>query len=212
MPLPITLGLGHPGAGGASTLLTTLGYGKPSSTPCAAFLAETVQPFYDHLIVTFNSPFSASGPALRTDGYSIENADEIGIPIEVLEIVPDGSNSILRINTTIHTVVAEYILHMPELGLVADDGRPFNGAFELPYTSVELPVNVQLTRSLDARTFEVVFDRAVYQEDAENIANYQISPPLRLLKAKKITDYHYRLTTEQQVIDLVYDVTVTGIR
>lgn len=73
------------------------------------------------------------------------------------------------------------------------------------------PLSLQIVRPIDARLLEIVFNRAVVQSQAENIANYSISPTLQVLTATKVTDFNYRLTTAQQILDQAYAVTISGI-
>lgn len=212
MPHLVVSGMGSPGVGGLSTLIVTQGYGGTSQSVCAAFLVVGIQPYDDHLDLTLNSPFNASGPAIEPSAYEVKLVG-VGNPVSVLGIVPNGAGSILRVDTSIHTVGASYTLHLPTLGMVSQDGRPFNGPFQINYTGgAGSSVTVQLVRSLDARTIEVVFSRRVNQADAETPANYSVSPTLTVFKATRQSDFHYRLTTDQQVIDQSYDVTISNIR
>lgn len=73
------------------------------------------------------------------------------------------------------------------------------------------PLVLQIVRAVDARVLEIVFNRGVVQSEAENIANYSISPSLSVLSSTRITDFNYRLTTSQQIIDQAYAVTISGI-
>lgn len=70
---------------------------------------------------------------------------------------------------------------------------------------------IQLTRALDARTIEIVFDRRVVEAAALDITNYNIAPPLDVVSVVKMSDFHYRLTTGQQVIDQLYTITISNI-
>jgi hypothetical protein len=72
--------------------------------------------------------------------------------------------------------------------------------------------NLQIARAIDARAFELVFDRAVNQTEAETIANYSLSPTLKVIKSERVTDFMYRLTTARQVDDTIYTVTVVNVR
>jgi hypothetical protein len=212
MSIVITMGLGNPGGGALSTLVTTMGYGGTVLGACAAFQALGVQPFDDHLVVSFNDTFAATGPANLASGFTIEVIGP-GDPVSVLSVSNDGSNRQTTLFTTIHTFGAHYRLHLPHVGYISTDGRALSGPFELDYTGGSgSPVAVQLIRALDARIIEIVFARRVNQEDAENIANYSISPALKLFSSQKVTDFHYRLITDQQVIDQLYNVTITNIR
>ncbi len=212
MPLIITMGMGDPGSGGVSTLVTTSGYGMPGRSLCAAFLLTNLLALDDSLVLTFSDSFSASGPAARADGYSISLVGA-GDLVQVLGLSLNGAASQLTLQTTLHTFGASYTLHMPEVGLLAFDSRPFNGPFDVNYLGGSgAPVIVQLARSLDARTIEIIFSRRVNRTDAENVLNYAISPSLTVSKSTRVTDFHYRLTTSQQVIDLSYDVTISNIR
>lgn len=84
--------------------------------------------------------------------------------------------------------------------------------FYLNYTpNIVADVIIQIVRSIDARTLEIVFNQRVDQASAETVANYSVFPSLTISKSEKQSDFHYRLTTSQQIIDQAYDVTTSGI-
>ena len=73
-------------------------------------------------------------------------------------------------------------------------------------------VTIQLARTIDARTVDIVFSRAVNRSDAETPANYTVSPSLTITRATKVTDNKYRLKTSQQVAGQLYTITISNIR
>jgi hypothetical protein len=176
--------------------------------PAMAFLSTGITPTFQQLVVTFNADAVISGPAALPSGYSI-TVDGPGLTPTVLAVsVLDDE---LTLITTAHTPGADYTLHMPTTGLVSDDARVYQGDFELEYVGPAAPAIVQLVKSIDARTLEIVFSRAVIQSEAEDVTNYSISPALTVFSAQRVTDFYYRLTTSQQVIDQLYEVTVVNV-
>jgi len=79
------------------------------------------------------------------------------------------------------------------------------------------PAIIQLTRVIDARTIEIVFDRPVIEAQATIAANYFIALDegvvqiLPVSKATKITDFHYEIICSRQVMDTPYEVTVSNV-
>ncbi len=187
--------------------LITGGLGQAGVDPSSAFLSEGIQALDGQLVVQLNAPAVISGPAARADGYTITGGG-VTVSVTAVEVVDD--TVVLAVSK--QTYLADYVLHMPELGLVSDDGRAYNGDFELDFAGAfATPPEVQIARSVDARTFEVVFTRAVVQADAETAANYSISPTLTVISASKVTDFTYRITTSRQTQDQQYDVTISNI-
>jgi len=188
-------------------LLVTKGMGKGGSG-LLAFLSTGITPAETQLIVQLNNDGVISGPAASPSGYTITVSGP-GNQVTVTGVSISGDQ--LTLHTTPHTPGASYTLHMPTLGLVSTDARVYQGDFEIEYTGPAAPAIVQLVRSLDARTIEVVFSRAVNQQQAEDITNYSISPTLVLHQSNRVSDFHYRLITEQQVLGQTYNVTVTNV-
>jgi hypothetical protein len=124
----------------------------------------------------------------------------------------------IKLDTGLHTPGASYTLHLPTVGLLSNSGKPLVGPFELDYTGVVGSVLIQLTRVIDARTIELIFNRRANEEDASNIANYVIAldelvdPALTVVSANRISDFHYTLTTSRQVYDEPYEVYISNIR
>lgn len=187
----LTLGLGGGGAG-------------------LAFVATSVLAFDQHLEVTLNEAVaSLTGGAAVPSEYVIRR--EAGPAVLVTGVSYVGDTLVLR--TTPHIVGVSYVLHIPWAGLLSASLKAFAGPFSLSYLGATGPaVTVVLSRSVDARSIEVIFNRGVNEDDASNPANYSISPTLAITKAVKVTDYFYRLTTAKQFMDETYEVTVTGVR
>lgn len=189
-------------------ILITGGYGLVRTL----FLATGVTPSETQLIITFNSPFDASGPAERVDGYSV-TLDGPGLQVTVLSVTLNEAGGTITLGTTPHTAGGDYTVHLPEQGLLSTLSTPsaFSGPFSLDYEGVVDPVLVNLVRSVDARSLDIIFSRRVNQVEAEIPANYAIDPTLAVLKAQKVTDFYYRLTTAQQVPSESYDITISNI-
>lgn len=87
----------------------------------------------------------------------------------------------------------------------------YGGPFDPNYLLAGVDVGIQLSRSIDARLIEVIFTRPVNEADASNPANYTILPLLVIHSILKLTDLCYRLTTDRQVIDQVYEIEIANI-
>jgi hypothetical protein len=66
-------------------------------------------------------------------------------------------------------------------------------------------------QSLDARTVEVIFSKAMVESEALDPDNYSFDPALSVESVEKVTDKSYRLTTSKQVPLGAYTATITGI-
>jgi hypothetical protein len=188
--------------------LITRGYGGTSG---GAFTGLSLTAYTNELIINCSADVgSLTGLASDPTSYIIELVSA-GASVHATAVSASGSQIVLE--TTAATSGANYILHVPVLGILSVGGDVYAGPYSFSYSpSAGSPVTVQLVRSVDARTIEVVFSRRVNQADASNVANYSVSPTLTVLSATKITDLNYRLTTSQQVLDQNYNVTISNIQ
>lgn len=188
------------------SLLITMGLGDGGGTP--AFLATGITVLSRQLVIQLNAAGTVSGPAATPSAYTITGS---GHPVSVTQVSTVGTTLVL--DTTFQSSGALYVLTIPIVGLVSVDGRIFSGPFSFSFTgSDQEPVAVQIVRSLDARTFEIVFDRPVVQSGAETAANYSVSPTLAVLSATRVTDFVYVLKTSRQVQGQTYEVTISNIQ
>lgn len=74
-----------------------------------------------------------------------------------------------------------------------------------------VPPSIVLSRSIDARTVEVLFNEAVVEDEALTAANYSIDGGLTVSAVVKVTSSIYRLTTSKQAVGDLYTVTVSDI-
>lgn len=182
-----------------------------SGSACIPFLATTVDAFDTTIeVVTSENIGVLEGPAGNPPSYTVSVVGP-GSPVSVIAI--SFVNNRLRLDTTAQSFGAAYTLHMAVGGMLAISGKPFSGPYNLSFLGgASQPAGIQLVRTVDARTIDIVFNRRVNESDASNPVNYLVSPTLAVLKAKKRSDYHYRLTTSQQAIDQAYTVTISNIR
>jgi len=192
MPLMITGGLGN------------------TAPWTGAFQALQVQAGDKQLVITFNVDTTISGPAASPSGYSVTTGDVGVLPVTITSVAVAGP--IVTLGTTMQTYNANYVLNFPVVGLVSVDGRPFNGPFTFAFSGgAATPVAVQMVTTIDARTLDVSFSRAVVQADASNPNNYTVTPTLAVHSATRITDFVYRIKTDRQVQGRVYSVSIANI-
>jgi len=183
-----------------------MGLGDGGGTP--AFLATGLTVLARQLVVQFNANPSISGPGADPASYIVTGG---GTPITITGVTAVGSTLVL--DTTFQTSGASYVLDLPVVGIISIDGRIFSGPFSFSFVgSAQEPVAIQIVRSVDARTLEIVFDRPVVQSDAENVANYSVAPTLTVVSSHRVTDFLYQLQTSRQTQGQTYEVTISNIR
>jgi hypothetical protein len=211
MQFLLTQGLGSAGDGTGSAMLTTVGLGSAGSAQFPACLALTVLDvtnFGTYLIATFSNELVVSGPGLDPEEYVFTGPTEI----EATSIQVVAPGHLLRINITEQQAGGAYTVTLPSQGIMDVNSNVINGPFTSPFTGIGIPTTVQIAKSIDERTLEIVFSEAVLEEDAIIPSKYTVTPNVTVLKAEKITDFHYRLTTTPQDINATYSVSISGIR
>lgn len=211
MNLLLTQGLGSMGDGSPSALLTTAGLGgagAPNPPACLALQALAAQSYGGYIDVIFSAVLAPlDGPALLTSSYVITGPSVI--QVLSLEVLPVGH--IIRLYVTDQLTAQPYVLTLPQQGIMDINGNVLNN-YTVNFNGLNIPTMVQIVKSVDERTLDIVFNEAVFEEDASNPANYSISPTLAVTKAVRLTDFNYRLTTGPQTIGATYNVTVSGLR
>jgi hypothetical protein len=211
MQFLITQGLGSVGDGSGNATLVTQGLGTsgaPSIPACLALRVLHVQTFSTHLLATFSNNLVVSGPGLDPGHYVISGPTNV--VATKIEVVTPGH--LLKISVTEQQTGGSYTLKFPTQGIMDVNGNLINGPFEVEFTGIGIPTTVQIAKSIDQRTLEVVFNEAVLEEDAIIPSKYTITPALKVEKVERITDFHYRLTTGPQEIGQSYQVEISGIR
>lgn len=211
MPFLITQGLGSAADGTGSGMLVTQGLGGPGLplTPtCLALEVLALESFGHYLIASFSKELVVSGPGLNPANYPITGPTNV--VATAIELLAPGH--LLKIHVTEQQTSATYNLTFPEQGIMSTTGNLLDGPFTMPFIGLGTPTTVQIAKSFDERTLDIVFSEAVMQVDAENPANYLVSPSLQVVAAKRVTDFNYRLTTSSQTINQLYTVTAINIR
>jgi hypothetical protein len=211
MQFLMTQGLGSAGDGTGSAMLITTGMGTAGSAQfpaCLALQVLDVTNLGPALIATFSNNLVVSGPGLDPTKYVFTGPTQIAATL--IEIVPPGH--LLKIHITEQQQGGNYTVTLPEQGIMDVNGNLINGPFTSPFIGIGSPVTVQIVKSIDQRTLEIVFSEAVLEADAIIPANYSITPTLTVQKAERITDFHYRLTTSSQTFNTTYAVTISNIR
>lgn len=172
------------------------------------FQVLDAQSFGLYIDVEFNAVLAPlSGPALLPSSYVITGPSVVQVGF--LEVLPAGHT--IRLHVPDQLSAQPYILTLPQQGILDANGNALT-SFIVNFSGQSVPTTLQIVKSVDERTIDIVFSEAVLEEDASNPANYSISPALAVTKATRITDFNYRLTTAPQTIGVTYDVTISGIR
>lgn len=98
------------------------------------------------------------------------------------------------------------------LGLGGDSAEGAStGLVTMGFGGVRSGVSFATVRTIDARTVDIIFTIKPNPEEAQNPERYAISPALRIVSVKRITDRWYRMITARQENDQVYVLTASGI-
>lgn len=207
----ITQGLGAVGDGSGSGMLVTAGLGTagaPDNPACLALQVLAVQSFGSYLVLTFSAELVVSGPGLLPTNYVFTGP----FPLSATDISIMTPGHLLRVGTTAQEQDGAYTLTLPTQGIMDTTGNLINGPFTLDFTGVGIATTVQMARSIDERTLDIIFNKSVFPADALNPVNYSVSGGITISSAVRVTDFYYRLTTSPQTINQSYMVTVSNIR
>ena len=208
MSFTISKGLGSLNDGTLNTTFLSAELGAPGHFIPVAFEAEGIIVAEHTITVQFNRLAIVTGPALLPTSYPITPTDG-GFPATVTAVSAVGATLVLTV--TEHTNGKNYILGMPTVGITDVDANLYQGPFLFPYAGVGSSPHALIARSVDARTFEITFDRAMNAVEATNPANYSVSPTLKVVSVSKVLDSVYRATTARQSQGVLYTVTVSNI-
>lgn len=187
-----------------SNLIVTQGYGDSEQFVILAVTCTTPS----QVTVTFNEPPLLSGGTALAASWSIEaTGGAVAVAVQSVQVV--GSQVVLT--TTQHTDGGAYILHLPD-AVVSVNETVLGSSLDQPYAGVgSFPV-VQIVKSVDEFTIEIVFSKPMFEEDATNPDNYSIATGVSVVVAEKVTDLNYHLTTTSHVENTLYSLSATGIR
>lgn len=191
------------------SLIVTSGLGYGGGFPGGGFVVSSIIPAPTYIDIAFSFALAQiSGPALVTANYTITPIDG-GNPVTVLSAALVGGN--LRLTTTEFTNGKNYVVTMPNSGYSDGNSDIFQGPFANQFTAVGVAPTVVMVRAVDGRLMEVIYSKAVVQNEASNPANYSSDGGLTISAATKITDVVYRLTTSRQNRDQVYNIAVSNV-
>jgi hypothetical protein len=160
----------------------------------------------DYLTVTFNSDITTTSPGLNAANYSISGPTAVTV-----QSVSQPTSKTIRVNVSIQRTGNVYTLTMPIQGITDAVGGGISNLVN-NFTGVGVPAQVQIAKSVDERTLDIVFNVPVMEADAILALNYSIAPSIAVVSAKRLTDFNYRLTTGPQTINQAYTVTASNIR
>lgn len=190
-------------------------YEEDNTSYCSCVVTATpirtvsITPAQNQITVQFSADIVLGGAALQVDNWIVSHLSHGANDVFVLAIHVSGTEVILT--TTPQTGDGAYTLNLPTTGITDGSGNPFTGDYALDFTGVATIVPVQMVKTVDARTIDVIFGFAVNPTDASNINNYAINNGLEVLGAVRITDNWYRLTTTRQANDTSYTLTASNI-
>lgn len=164
----------------------------------------------DTLRITFSTDVTLTGESENASNWVLTPDNQYDAAASVLGMSVNGATVDLVV--TEHTNGQGYSLSIP--AGIADSvaGNLFIGPFAETYTAVGIPPAILQTRTVDARTIEIIFSEAVNEGDALYQGNYSIDNGLTVLSVAKVSPFIYRLSTSKQTIGVTYTVTVTGVR
>lgn len=204
---------GVPHAGGLRAPVPPLRIGdKPMgynviASDCPVMSITSIQVFPTYLLVTFDDMIVLGGAALLVANYKITGP----FNVQITSFSVESPGTVMKFNVTTMQGGGAYTLDLPQ-GITGENGNVYFGPFSKAFTGVANPATVQIAKSVDEKTLDIIFNKAVWRADAENPANYSISPTIAVTRAERITDFHYRLTTGSQAINQAYTVTASNIR
>ena len=194
-----------------------------------------------HISLTFDNPVTATAPTLGpaagelgVSGTTQISPTQVDVACVITPVPP-------RITTAkANTSGVDLVFDRPvDVGATPDYGTTVNNlrvvlAAPLSATEVQLaatvtsgtyewlatPVvvtgvgvlpHVVTAWSESNTTFVLIFNEAVIESSAVNIANYAISPALDIISIEKMDSTTYRMHTSQQTGNTTYYVTLTGV-
>lgn len=191
-------------------IIITKGLGL-EATPGGAFTLTAISATPGLVTVTLSNSFIISGPAADSSMYVINGVTPGAYPVTPTGVSVLGSN--LLITTTEMTDGETYQLIIPNVGIVSVLNEPFQGIFNPTFTGAGTRPFIVISRSIDARIVEVVYNERVIVSDATNPANYSITPgPLAVTSVDSLTEMTYRLHTAKQTDGTLYTIVVSNVR
>ncbi len=178
-------------------------------TPTPTIHTVGITAYKDHLDIQFSTNVVLSGPALDTSNWYITVSGP-GRDVNIGTVAVISADTV-RVTVTAQTLDANYTLHFPTLGITSDVFGIFTGLYGLEFEGVPTIVTVQMVRTIDARTVEVLFGIPVDKTTASDPLNYSVNNGLEVTASVRVTDTRYRLTTTRQTNDVIYTFVASNI-
>lgn len=190
-------------------LLITDGLGFASSGTGGSFQFLGVNSGLDYFDLLFSAPVvSLTADAADYTKYGLAVADTTSSLASITGVSIVAGN--VRLTTTQCTNGGLYKITLPAVGFF-DGGDVFVGPYSMNAVAVGLLPQALSARAIDARLIEVVFNEAVVQTEAMNVANYAITPTLAVHSVSFVNANTYRIVTDRQTRGTVYTVVVSNI-
>lgn len=200
MPLVITEGL-------SGSLLITEGFGG-SNAPVSGFNLVSITNSGSQLTLTFTEPLHLIGSAATFSSYTITGGPYPAVVVISLSV----TSNVLTLGTSLQHGGGTYTLDIPALGFAAASGNAYVGTLTPVFTGVAPALGILMARMVNARTLEVIFERAVNIWDAEAAGNYLLSGTGagKVVSITKVAPIIYRMTTSRQSVSKVINYTITA--
>lgn len=189
----------------------TSSYGSIGDEGCPQITLESVTAYEDRLELLFDNVLHISGDAANPTKYTVTPIDNGYSSTVTAVAISDTNARTLVLSITRQTNEKNYTLTLPSFGIQSIELYPFYGPFDKSYTAVGVGPGIQIVRTVDARTIDVIFNTQVNPSEALDPNNYTVTPTIKVKSVKYITDYWYQLTTERQIVDQAYTVEIDGI-
>jgi hypothetical protein len=158
--------------------------------------------------LTFDSAPVLLQDALIASKYLIIDPNNASVYIYSVTVV--GNTVVL--STSWQANGTTYTLFLPQSWFANVGGAVFTGPFNGTFTGVATSPVIAITRTVDARTIDVYFNKPINKLDGLNINNYSINNGLIVTACTQISDSIFRLTTSHQTLGTSYTVTASNIR
>jgi hypothetical protein len=186
-----------------SNLIVTGGFGGFD-----IFDVTSVVPTSTTVTINFNAAVDLGASAELVSAWSITHGVN-AVDVEIFDVEVSGASIILT--TSDHTNGETYTLHMPS-AIYSTTGTNFTGSVDRNYVGVGHIPTLQIIKSIDEFTLDIVFSEAMLESDATDASNYTLDGGVTVLRSEKVTDLNYRLTTTAQLENTAYNLSASGIR
>lgn len=157
--------------------------------------------------LTFNRDIALGGAATSPTSYLIVNEKGEILPISAVTAGVAGSSTVVLATSELGSTHT-YTLVLPGTGIMgADTGTSLLAPFTRTFTGSSTHPVLVSAQSINNRTVEVVFSKAMDPVSATNPANYVIiNPSVQVLSVAQVSPQIFRLTTTTELPSTTYNL------